>query len=65
MPPPRCGWSGRCRGTKAETGTQTGTRSVREVSRDGTERDHRAGGGPDLTRRETVCKPYFSAIPML
>jgi hypothetical protein len=35
MPPPHCGWSGRDRGTQAETGTPTGARSVREVSHRG------------------------------
>jgi len=48
MPPPRYGWSGRDRGTKAETVTHTGARSVRALSLGCIEMDRRAGGGPHL-----------------
>jgi hypothetical protein len=48
MPPLHCGWSGRGRGTTAETVTHTGARSVRAWSLGGTEMDCRAGGEPHL-----------------
>jgi hypothetical protein len=46
MPPPRCGWSGRGRGAKADTVTEADRWAVRGSTLACQEVDRRAGGWP-------------------